>query len=52
MAIMATVPHWGYSGTGRDLWDFQYSAQTGNSECLERLIHHYKGAQSALPLIY
>lgn len=52
MALMASVPHWGYSGTGRDLWDFLYSAQLGNGARLERLLHHYKGAQSALPLMY
>lgn len=51
MAIMASVPNWGYSGTGRDLWDFLYSAKSGPGARIERIIHHYKGAQSALPLV-
>ena len=51
MAIMASVPHWGYSGSGRDLWDMLYAGQTGNGARIERIFHHYKGAQSALPLI-
>ncbi|KAI5357493.1 hypothetical protein Slin15195_G038540 [Septoria linicola] len=51
MAVMSSVPHWGYSGTGRDLWDFMYSAQPGPGARLERIFHHYKGAQSAYPLI-
>ena len=51
MAIMASVPHWGYSGSGRDLWDALYSGEAGNGARKERVFHHYKGAQSALPLI-
>ena len=51
MAIMPSVPHWGYSGSGRDLWDLLYSGQSGNGSRIERIFHHYKGAQSALPLI-
>ncbi|KAF4547314.1 Hypothetical protein D9617_47g010820 [Elsinoe fawcettii] len=51
MAVMSSVPHWGYSGAGRDLWDFLYSAKNGAGARIERVLHHYKGAQSALPLI-
>ncbi|KAG8630352.1 hypothetical protein KVT40_001971 [Elsinoe batatas] len=51
MAVMSSVPHWGYSGTGRDLRDFLYSAKAGPGARIERVLHYYKGAQSALPLI-
>ena len=51
MAVMSSVPSWGYSGAGRDLWDFLYSGQLGSGARIERTLHHYKGAQSALPLV-
>nr|POE53454.1 hypothetical protein CFP56_28676 [Quercus suber] len=51
MAGMSSDPHWGYSGTGRDLWDMMYSGAAGNGARLERIFHHYKGAQSAYPLV-
>nr|POE95406.1 hypothetical protein CFP56_77629 [Quercus suber] len=51
MAVMSSVPHWGYSGTGRDLWDMLYSGAAGNGARIERVFHHYKGAQSAYPLV-
>ncbi|CAO1621662.1 unnamed protein product [Sympodiomycopsis kandeliae] len=51
MAIMPSVPHWGYSGAGRDLWDCLYACKRGPGARLERVLHHYKGSQSSLALM-
>lgn len=45
------MPHWGYSGIGRSYWDFLYAGKLGPGNRLERILHHYKGSQSSLPLV-
>lgn len=51
MAVMPSVPHWGYSGAGRDLWDCLYACKAGPGARIERVLHHYKGSQSSLVLM-
>ncbi len=43
-----TIPSWGYNGSARRYWDFQYAGET---ERLERQLHHYGSSLNALPLL-
>ncbi|RJF86203.1 DUF5695 domain-containing protein [Sphingomonas cavernae] len=42
-----TIPHWGYNGSARRYWDFQYA---GKVKRIERQLHHYGSANNAIPL--
>jgi hypothetical protein len=48
LAYMPTVPHWGYNGSARRYWDFQYA---GKLQRLERQLHHYGSALNAIPVL-
>ena len=41
------IPHWGYNGSARRYWDFQYAGKTTR---IERQLHHYGSALNAIPL--
>lgn len=41
------LPHWGYNGSARRYWDFQYA---GKLMRIERQLHHYGSALNAIPL--
>jgi len=45
---MPTVPHWGYNGSARRYWDFQYA---GKLRRLERQLHHYGSGLNAIPVL-
>ena len=49
LAYMPTVPHWGYNGNARRIWDFLYG---GKLKRFERMIHHYGSALNAIPVLY
>ncbi|MCH7396457.1 DUF5695 domain-containing protein [Belliella sp. DSM 107340] len=48
LAYMPTVPHWGYNGSARRYWDFQYG---GKIQRIERQLHHYGSALNAIPVM-
>jgi len=48
LAYMPTVPHWGYNGSARRYWDFQYA---GKLQRVERQLHHYGSALNAIPVL-
>jgi hypothetical protein len=48
LAYMPTVPHWGYNGSARRYWDFQYA---GKLRRIERQLHHYGSALNAIPVL-
>ena len=48
LGYMPTVPHWGYNGSARRYWDFQYA---GKLRRIERQLHHYGSALNALPVL-
>jgi len=48
LAYMPTVPHWGYNGSARRYWDFQYA---GKLRRVERQLHHYGSALNAIPVL-
>ena len=48
LAYMPTVPHWGYNGSARRYWDFQYA---GRLQRVERQLHHYGSALNAIPVL-
>jgi hypothetical protein len=48
LAYMPTVPHWGYNGSARRYWDFQYA---GKLRRVERQLHHYGSALNAIPIL-
>jgi hypothetical protein len=48
LAYMPTVPHWGYNGSARRYWDFQYA---GKLRRIERQLHHYGSALNAIPVM-
>jgi hypothetical protein len=48
LGYMPTVPHWGYNGSARRYWDFQYA---GKLQRLERQLHHYGSALNAIPVL-
>ncbi|MDX9930338.1 MAG: DUF5695 domain-containing protein [Bacteroidales bacterium] len=48
LAYMPTVPHWGYNGSARRYWDFQYA---GKLQRVERQLHHYGSPLNAIPVL-
>lgn len=50
LAVLPSVPHWGYSSSSRSMWDFLYAGQWGPGARIERIFGHYKGAQAAYVL--
>jgi len=48
LAYMPTLPHWGYNGSARRYWDFQYA---GKLRRIERQLHHYGSGLNALPVL-
>lgn len=48
LAYMPTVPHWGYNGSARRYWDFQYA---GKLRRIERQLHHYGSALNSIPVL-
>lgn len=48
LGYMPTVPHWGYNGSARRFWDFQYA---GKITRLERQLHHYGSGLNAIPVL-
>jgi hypothetical protein len=48
VAYMPTVPHWGYNGSARRYWDFQYA---GKVRRVERQLHHYGSGLNAIPVL-
>jgi len=48
LAYMPTVPHWGYNGSARRYWDFQYA---GKLRRVERQLHHYGSNLNAIPVL-
>ena len=48
LAYMPTVPHWGYNGSARRYWDFQYA---GKLKRVERQLHHYGSGLNAIPVL-
>ncbi len=49
LAYMPAVPHWGYNGSARRYWDFQYA---GKLKRVERQLHHYGSPLNAIPVLY
>jgi len=47
LAYDPAIPHWGYNGSARRFWDFQYA---GKQQRIERQLHHYGSSINALPL--
>jgi hypothetical protein len=48
VAYMPAVPHWGYNGSARRYWDFQYAGKTRR---VERQLHHYGSGLNAIPVL-
>ena len=48
LAYMPAVPHWGYNGSARRYWDFQYA---GKIQRIERQLHHYGSGLNAIPVL-
>lgn len=48
LGYMPTVPHWGYNGSARRYWDFQYAGKLAR---LERQLHHYGSGLNAIPVL-
>lgn len=48
LGYMPTLPHWGYNGSARRYWDFQYA---GKLRRVERQLHHYGSALNAIPVL-
>jgi hypothetical protein len=48
LAYMPAVPHWGYNGSARRYWDFQYA---GKIRRIERQLHHYGSGLNAIPVL-
>lgn len=40
-----------FNRSGRSYWDMLYAGAIGPGNRIERILHHYKGSQSSLPLI-
>ncbi|MCH7415442.1 DUF5695 domain-containing protein [Belliella sp. R4-6] len=49
LAYMPAIPHWGYNGSARRYWDFQYG---GKIQRIERQLHHYGSALNAIPVMH
>lgn len=50
LGYMPTLPHWGYNGSARRYWDFQYAGHPATSR-VERQLHHYGSGMNALPVL-
>jgi hypothetical protein len=50
LAYMPTLPHWGYNGSARRYWDFQYAGHPALAR-VERQLHHYGSGLNALPVL-
>lgn len=48
LGYMPTVPHWGYNGSARRYWDFQYAGKLAR---LERQLHHYGSGLNEIPVL-
>jgi hypothetical protein len=48
LGYMPTLPHWGYNGSARRYWDFQYA---GKLRRIERQLHHYGSGLNAIPVL-
>jgi hypothetical protein len=48
LGYMPTLPHWGYNGSARRYWDFQYAGKLAR---LERQLHHYGSGINAIPVL-
>jgi hypothetical protein len=48
LGYMPTLPHWGYNGSARRYWDFQYAGKTRR---VERQLHHYGSGLNAIPVM-
>lgn len=48
LGYMPTLPHWGYNGSARRYWDFQYA---GKIRRIERQLHHYGSGINAIPVL-
>jgi hypothetical protein len=48
LGYMPTIPHWGYNGSARRYWDFQYA---GKLRRIERQLHHYGSGLNAIPVL-
>jgi hypothetical protein len=48
LGYMPTVPSWGYNGSARRYWDFQYA---GKVRRVERQLHHYGSGLNAIPVL-
>ena len=48
LGYMPTLPHWGYNGSARRYWDFQYA---GKLRRVERQLHHYGSGLNAIPVL-
>ena len=48
LGYMPAVPHWGYNGSARRYWDFQYA---GKITRIERQLHHYGSGINAIPVL-
>ncbi len=48
LGYMPTLPHWGYNGSARRYWDFQYAGKTRR---VERQLHHYGSGLNAIPVL-
>jgi len=48
LAYMPTLPHWGYDGSARRYWDFQFAGKTSR---IERQLHHYGSGLNAIPVL-
>ncbi len=48
LGYMPTVPNWGYNGSARRYWDFQYA---GKLRRIERQLQHYGSGLNAIPVL-
>ena len=48
LGYMPALPHWGYNGSARRYWDFQYA---GKITRIERQLHHYGSGLNAIPVL-
>jgi hypothetical protein len=48
LGYMPTLPSWGYNGSARRYWDFQYA---GKVRRVERQLHHYGSSLNAIPVL-
>lgn len=48
LGYMPALPSWGYNGSARRYWDFQYA---GKVRRVERQLHHYGSGLNAIPVL-